>query len=274
MKITFAMQCLLLLPTVALAAQYAAAHPQPVVMVNNIAIVHEEHGWRVQEKKPGQFHWNLMKGDLIIRIDGKNAAETGPMQMASYLNEGFRRGIKAYVKRADFGQEITLRDMPAGDYSPAGAKLFAHVAQGFGAPDMEIETINNGTITLEQYKGKWVLLEFGASWCDPCTDRLPEILSLAEKEKDRMAAVAIEMDYRPKAIQGLIDHFRVKIPVAAMGHMSSLPIQLGVSAVDYLAELPAFVLIQPDGEIALILVGGGEPGDLTKAVECNLNRDE
>jgi hypothetical protein len=75
-EITVEMKYLLLLPMLVLAAQYAAAHPQPVVVVANIALVHEEHGWRVQEKKPGPIHWNLMKDDWIIRIDGKNAAET------------------------------------------------------------------------------------------------------------------------------------------------------------------------------------------------------
>ena len=268
------MKFLLLLPMMALATQYALAHPQPAVVVANIAIIHEEHGWRVQEKKPGSIHWNLMKGDLIIRIDGKNAAETGPMQMASYFNEGYRRGITAYIKRADFGQETTLREIRGQDYSPVGAKPFAHAAKGFSAPDAEIETVNNGPITFEQYKGKWVLIDFGASWCPPSVERLPEILSLAEKEKDRMAVLAVEMDYKPKAVQELIEHFQIKIPVAAMNYMSPLPIQLGVSAIDYFAELPALVLIQPDGEVALIMVGGGETGDMTKVVENNFNRKE
>ena len=268
------MKYLFLLPMMALATQYAAAHPDPSVVVANIAIAHEEHGCRVQGKMPGPIHWNLMKDDLIIRIEGKNAAETGPMQMASYFNEGNRRAIKAYIKRMGFGQEITLRDISGENLEPAGAKPFAHVAKGFSVPDVEFETVNNGPVTLEQFKGKWVLIEFGASWCAPSVVRLPEILSLAEKEKDRMAMVAVEMDYKPKAVQELIDHFRIKIPVAAMGHMSSLPIQLGVSAVDYFAELPAFVLIQPDGEVALITVGVGEPGEVAKAVESNLNREE
>jgi hypothetical protein len=82
------------------------------------------------------------------------------------------------------------------------------------------------------------------------------------------------MDYKPKAVQELIDQFHIKFPVAAMGHMSPLPIQLGVSTADYFAELPAFVLIEPDGDVALIIVGMGEPGDLAKAVESNLNREE
>jgi hypothetical protein len=56
--------------------------------------------------------------------------------------------------------------------------------------------------------------------------------------------------------------------------MSPLPIQLGVSAPDYFAELPAMVLIQPDGEVALIIVGNGEPGHVTGAVESVLNRKE
>jgi thiol-disulfide isomerase/thioredoxin len=242
--------------------------------VNNVAIVHEDHGWRVREKRPGSIHWNLLKDDLIVRIDGKNAAETGPMQMASYFNEGYRRGITAYIKRADFGQEMTLRQIPTQDFSPVGAKPFARVAKGFDAPDTEIETVNDGPITLEQFKGRWVLIEFGASWCAPCVERLPEVLSLAEREKDRMAVLAIQLNEKPKAVQGLIERFHIKIPVAALNYMSPLPIQLGVSAVDYFAELPALVLIQPDGEVALIMVGGGEPGDVMKVVECNLNCKE
>ena len=268
------MKYLFLLLIMALAAQYAAAHPQPEVVVANISIVHEEHGWRVEEKKPGSIHWNLMKGDLIIRIEGKNAAETGPMQMASYFNEGNRRAIKAYIKRMDFGQDVLLREIASQDYEPVGAKPFAHVAKGFSAPDVEFETVNNGPVTLEQFNGKWVLIDFGASWCPPSVKRLPEILSLAEKEKGRLAVVAVEMDYKPNAVQELIDHFQIKIPVAAMNYMSPLPIQLGVSAIDYFAELPALVLIQPDGEVALIIVGVGEPGNVEKVVESNLNRGE
>jgi thiol-disulfide isomerase/thioredoxin len=268
------MKHLFLLPIMAFATQYALAHPQPEVVVANISIVHEEHGWRVEGKQSGSIHWNLTKGDLIVRIEGKNAAETGPMQMASYFNEGHRRAIKAFIERAGFGQDILLREIASQDYEPVGAKPFAHVAKGFSAPDVDFESVNKGQVTLEQFKGKWVLIEFGASWCAPSVDRLPEILSLAEKEKDRLAVVAVEMDYKPKAIQDLIERFQIKIPVAAMGHMSPLPIQLGVSTADYFAELPAFVLIEPDGDVALIIVGMGEPGDLAKAVESNLNREE
>jgi thiol-disulfide isomerase/thioredoxin len=273
-EILIEMKYLLLLPMMALATQYAAAHPQPVVVVNNITIVHEEHGWRVQEEKPASIHWNLMKGDLIIRIDGKNAADTGPMQMASYFNEGYRRGVTAYIKRMDFGQQIVLRQIPTQDYSPVGSKPFARVAKGFSAPDVELDTVNNGPITSEQYKGKWVLLDFGASWCAPCVERLPAILSMAEKEKDRMAVVEIELNDRPRAVQDLIELFQIKIPVATMSYMSPLPIQLGVSTTDYMAELPALVLIQPDGEVALIMIGSGEPGDVMKVVDCNSNCKE
>lgn len=268
------MKSSLLLPVLALATQFAAAHPQPSVTVANISIVHEDHGWRVQDKKQGPIRWNLIKDDLIIRIEGKNAGDTGPMQMASYLNEGDRRAVKAFIKRAGFGQEILLRDIPGRDYDPAINKPFAHVAQGFAAPDLEFGTANTGPITFEQFKGKWILVEFGAPWCPPSAKRLPEILSLAQKEKDRLAVVAVEMDYKPKAIQELIDQYQIKIPVAAMDHMAPLPTQLGISALDYFSELPALVLIQPDGDIALIKVGGGPPGDTETLVESNLNRTE
>lgn len=265
------MKNLLLLAVMAVATQYALAHPQPVVAVANVEIAHEDHGWRVQSVEPGHIHWNLMKDDLIIRIEGKNAAETGPMQMVSYFNEGNRRAITAFIKRMGFGQEITLRAIPGQDLEPVGAKPFAHVAKGFSVPDLEFETVNSGPISFDQYKGKWVLIEFGASWCAPSAERLPEVLSMAEKEKDRMAVLAVELDFRPQAIQNLIARFQIKIPVAAMSHMAPVPVQLGVSTTDFFTELPAFVLIQPDGEVALIMVGMGKAGEMTREVERKLD---
>ncbi len=268
------MKRLLLLSCLALGTQFAFAHPQPSVVIANVALVHEDRGWRVQEARPGQIQWNLIKDDLIIRIEGKNAAETGPMQMASYFNEGYRRAITAYIKRGDFGQEITLRAISGANLEPTGTKPFAHVAKGFSLPDLDIETVNNGEVTADRYKNKWILIEFGASWCRPSLDRLPEVLSLSEKEKDRMAVLAIEMDYKARAIQDLIESRHITIPVASMSHMASLPIQLGVSEADFFSELPAFVLVQPDGEVALIVIGAGKTGDMAKTVTMKLDEGQ
>jgi thiol-disulfide isomerase/thioredoxin len=268
----YLLNAIILCACFSLAAQTSVVPSQPVVVANNIMLAHEAHGWRVVNEEPGSIHWNLQKDDLIVRIDGRNASETGPMQMASYFIENNRRRVPAFIERSKMGMEIGLRDFKAWEYDPIGGKPFAHATTGFSAPNAEFETIDHEHVTLEQFKGKWLLLEVGASWCGPCVARLPEMVTLAEKEKEQLTVVGVEINDRPQAIQRMIEQNKIKFRVASMSFMSSLPIQLGVSTVHYMAELPAFVLIEPDGEVALIVIGAGEPDAAMKMVESYLNR--
>jgi peroxiredoxin len=74
----------------------------------------------------------------------------------------------------------------------------AHPAQaGKPAPDF---TVNDGStsIHLASYRGKVVLLNFWASWCEPCVVELPTLLALHHDQPD-LAILAISVDEDPDA---------------------------------------------------------------------------
>jgi thiol-disulfide isomerase/thioredoxin len=234
-------------------AHLAYSQSEPIVAVNNLAVTHEHKGWRVINASTTPIHFNLIKGDLIIRIDGKNAAETGPMLMASLLNEGHRQGINLFIERGGFRMEIKLRDIKTQDYEPAGSNPFRHVALGFSAPDAEFNDIDNQSLTLEQFKGKWLIIDFMGTWCAPCMETLPEVLRSAEH--DQLSLLIVALRDRAEAVRRIQQSYKIRSPIAMMGPMAQLPIGFGISTNLWTGQIPALVLIRPDGEVALIAIG-------------------
>lgn len=51
------------------------------------------------------------------------------------------------------------------------------------APDFSVTGMNNQTIRLSDYKGKWLLLDFWGTWCSPCREELPHLDKLAAEMK-------------------------------------------------------------------------------------------
>jgi peroxiredoxin len=74
----------------------------------------------------------------------------------------------------------------------------AHPAQpGQVAPDF---TVSDGStsIHLANYRGKVVLLNFWATWCEPCVVELPSLLELHREQPD-LAVLAVSIDEDPDA---------------------------------------------------------------------------
>ncbi len=48
---------------------------------------------------------------------------------------------------------------------------------------------------LSDYRGKWVLINFWATWCPPCLEEIPDLISLHNAHKDKdLAVIGISLD--------------------------------------------------------------------------------
>lgn len=265
-RIIAVMKRLFLYLCIALCTHFAYSQSQPVVAVDNLAVTHEHKGWRVTDASTTPIHFNLMKGDLIVRIDGKNAADTGPMVMASLFNEGYRRKINLFIERGGLRMEIGLREIPTQDYSPVGANPIKHVASGFSAPDAEFNDIDDRPLSLEQFKGKWLLIDFMGTWCPPCREGLPKVLSIADH--DQLTLLMVAINDKAEAVRRMRDSNHIQSPIAMMQAMAQMPIDFGITTSRYTGQIPAYVLIRPDGEVALIAIGAIDANHIGKTVDC------
>jgi peroxiredoxin len=71
----------------------------------------------------------------------------------------------------------------------------ADLKSGDRARDFESKTLKGDTVKLSQLRGKVVLLDFWASWCEPCKKELPLLAKMAPRLKDKgVEIVAVNID--------------------------------------------------------------------------------
>jgi thiol-disulfide isomerase/thioredoxin len=64
-----------------------------------------------------------------------------------------------------------------------------------GIIDFKARSIEDQSVQLAQFKGKIVILSFWASWCGPCVEEFPSMVSLLKKFPDKLVMVAVSSDY-------------------------------------------------------------------------------
>ncbi|MCA0929909.1 TlpA disulfide reductase family protein [Ruegeria profundi] len=126
---------------------------------------------------------------------------------------------------------------------------------------------DGGTATIEDYKGKYVLLNFWATWCAPCRKEMPQIAELQEEfggdkfevltlATGRNSAAGIKKFFEENGISNLPRHQDTGSAVAR---------EFGVIA------LPITVILDPEGNEMARLIGDAEwNSDSAKAIISTL----
>ena len=66
------------------------------------------------------------------------------------------------------------------------------------APDFEVKTVDDGTIKLSSFRGKYLVLDFWASWCGPCQMQSPVVDAVAESMGDQVKVCKVNVDEQPQ----------------------------------------------------------------------------
>jgi len=83
---------------------------------------------------------------------------------------------------------------------------------GDAAPDFELPTLDSKTASLNQFKGKPVLLTIGASWCPDCRVEAPLLQQLHQSHPE-LVILLIDSKESPNVVQGFVDEFGITHPV-------------------------------------------------------------
>ena len=109
------------------------------------------------------------------------------------------------------------------------------------APPFSITTLDEQRLTLEDLKGKVVLLDFWATWCGPCREATPGLKSLHAKYKDRpFVIVGVSLDYESAPWQRYIKDNGMEWPQYYDRNRSMMKL-FGVK------PIPTYVLIDHEG---------------------------
>jgi cytochrome c biogenesis protein CcmG, thiol:disulfide interchange protein DsbE len=134
---------------------------------------------------------------------------------------------------------------PAGQAS-AGSPLI-----GRTAPPIQGQSISGGkTVQLRSLAGKWVLVNFAASWCVPCRQEMPQLLSFVSAHARTGDATILTVEYDEGDIPSLASWLR-------SAHAGWPAVNDGQAVVDYgVSGIPESYLVDPAGTVVAKYVGG------------------
>ena len=122
------------------------------------------------------------------------------------------------------------------------AEQLAKVEAGAVAPNFTLPTDNGSTLSLSDYKGKYVLIDFWASWCGPCRASFPAIAKLHDQYAGKLTIIGVSLDRGEAAWRKALDEEKCTWAQAWD--------QKGVAAKTYaVSAIPLLVLVGPDGKI-------------------------
>lgn len=84
---------------------------------------------------------------------------------------------------------------------------------GTEAPDFTLKNLDGEEVSLSDYRGKKVMLNFWATWCAPCEAEMPEMQKYYEKNKDQnIEILAVNMDPL-NDVAGFVERYGLTFPV-------------------------------------------------------------
>jgi len=139
----------------------------------------------------------------------------------------------------------------------AAATTFAATAT---KPALSIKTLDGSTFDLSAQSGKWVIVNFWATWCSPCLKELPDISAFVAAHKDKVAAIGLDFE---DAEKDEIEQFLKKHPLSYP--VAQVDIDHPPKDFDTPKGLPNTYVIAPDGHVAKAFMGPITSKDLEAA---------
>jgi len=135
------------------------------------------------------------------------------------------------------------------------------------APNFILKDLNGKKVTLSDFKGKVIILDFWTTWCPPCRAEIPHLIDLYAAYRGRgLEVVGIALEpYNLRGVKDFIQRYRVTYPVLIGDNK--------VSA-DYgeIVSIPTTFVITQDAKIYRAYVGYQEKAVFEKDIQTLLRK--
>ena len=133
---------------------------------------------------------------------------------------------------------------------------------------LSLPDLNANRQTLEQYRGRIVVLNFWATWCVPCREEMPLLVDLQKRYASRGVVVvgaSADDESTQAQIEPFVEELGITFPIWIGANTADME-RLGLGAV-----LPATAIIDKDGRIIFRLIGPLKRKALTQRIDYLLS---
>jgi thiol-disulfide isomerase/thioredoxin len=122
-------------------------------------------------------------------------------------------------------------------------------------PNFALPDLNGKVHHLSDYRGKWVVVNYWATWCPPCLDEIPELVDFHDAHHNR-DAVVVGINYEdsdPNYLKSFVDENMISYPILR-ANLARPPV------FGRLYGLPTSFIVSPEGKLVQ-----SKTGSVTKA---------
>lgn len=203
--------------------------------------------------------------DAIIKFVNANTNSLAAFYAASSLDQ-----MRCEKELVDYADQIKgkFADNPAVQRFQKGIALIRPISIGHKAPDFTVTSITGTPVKLSDYKGKYVMLDFWASWCMPCRAENPNVVKQYAAFKDKgFNILGISLDSEKAPWEQAVAHDKL-----TWTHVSDLKKFDGPTERLYnIMAIPSNFIIDPQGVIVAKNITGP---DLEEFLNKTFNKPE
>ena len=193
--------------------------------------------------------WVKLQPDGTIRVD---EVPPGDYRLVlTYSADPFRGNFNPPEHFAFATKQFTIPKMTGGrtdepfDLGTLQPRTRQTLKLGQPAPPFDVEALDGRRLKLEQFRGKYVLVVFWASWCAPCVAEVPELKAVHERfgRDARFAMIGLSVDAGKEAPRKFVAENGLAWEQGFLGEQ----VEGGVQDAYHVEAIPEVFLIDPQG---------------------------
>ena len=135
------------------------------------------------------------------------------------------------------------------------------------ANDFTLLDLEGNEVSLHDFEGKIVVLNFWATWCPPCRAEIPDFVDTYNAYKDKGVQFLGISDDDVKSLNDFIKEYKINYPTLIDGSKDTIMGKWGITAI------PTTFVLNGSGEVFFNQVGMMSKDMLTKAIDAALNAE-